>query len=90
MASNQGKRSLDQSTRNTLSALEKALEMSIESPLRDDEFTSEQYIEKMKELGHYHSDDACRMILKRLAQSGQFKVRKIKMHGKQCNAYSSK
>lgn len=88
MASDKGKRSLDQSTRNTLSALEKALEMSCASPLREDEFTTEQYIAKMKERGHYHGDDACRHALKRLVESGQFKIRKIKMNGYQCNAYS--
>lgn len=88
MASHKGKRNLDQSTRDSLSALEKALEMSCASPLHGDEFTTDQYIEKMKQCGHYHSDDACRYALKMLVKSGQFKLRKIKMHGKQCNAYS--
>jgi hypothetical protein len=90
MASDKGKRNLDQSTRNTLSALEKALEMSCSSPLRDDEFTTDEYIAKVKERGQFHSEDACRATLKRLVESGQLKVRKIKMNGKQCNAYSAK
>ena len=88
MASHKGKRNLDQSTRDSLTALEKALEMSCASPLRDDEFTTDQYITKMKERGHYHSDDACRHTLKRLVESGKFKIRKIKINGYQCNAYS--
>lgn len=88
MASDKGKRNLDQSTRNTLSALEKALEMSCASPLREDEFTTEQYIAKMKERGQFHSEDACRATLKRLVESGKLTMRKIKVNGYQCNAYS--
>jgi len=89
MASNQRKRSLDFSTRDSLSALEKALEMSYLSPLRDNEFTSEQYIERARALGQYVSDDACRCTLKRLVQAGKLNSRKIKMNGSQCNAYST-
>lgn len=88
MASNQRKRNLDQSTRDSLSALEKVLEMSCASPLRDDEFTTEQYIVKEKQRGIFVSDDASRAALKRLVQAETLQIRKIKMHGKQCNAYS--
>ena len=88
MASNKGKRSLDQSTRDSLSALEKALEMSCASPLRDDEFTTDEYIAKVKERGQFHSEDACRATLKRLVESGKLSMRKIKINGYQCNAYS--
>jgi len=89
MASNKGKRNLDQSTRDSLSALEKALEMSTASPLRDDEFTTEQYIQKSKKLGKYTTYDSSRWELKRLVKNDELKIRKIKLNGKQCNAYSA-
>jgi len=89
MASYKGKRNLDQSTRHTLTALEKALEMATASPLRDDEFTAEQYIEKSKNLGKYKTYDSSRGELKKLVKLGELKSRKIKLNGKQCNAYSA-
>jgi hypothetical protein len=89
MASNKGKRNLDQSTRHTLTALEKALKMTTASPLRDDEFTAEQYIEKSKKLGLYTTYDSSRGELKKLVKNGELKIRKIKLNGKQCNAYSA-
>jgi len=88
MASYKGKRNLDQSTRHTLTALEKALEMATASPLRADEFTAEQYIEKSKKLGQYTTYDSSRGELKKLVKLGKLKIRKIKLNGKQCNAYS--
>jgi hypothetical protein len=88
MASYKGKRNLDQSTRDSLSALEKALEMSTASPLRDDEFTTEQYIQKSKKLGKYTTYDSSRWELKMLVKNDELKIRKIKLNGKQCNAYS--
>jgi|LakMenEpi05May12_1017382.scaffolds.fasta_scaffold03753_4 hypothetical protein len=88
MASYKRKRNLDQSTRDSLSALEKALEMATASPLRADEFTTEQYIEKLKKLGLYTTYDSSRWELKKLVKLGELKSRKIKLNGKQCNAYS--
>jgi hypothetical protein len=88
MASYKGKRNLDQSTRDSLSALEKALEMATASPLRADEFTVEQYIEKSKKLGLYTTYDSSRWELKKLVKLGELNIRKIKLNGKQCNAYS--
>jgi hypothetical protein len=88
MASYKGKRNLDQSTRHTLTALEKALEMATASPLRADEFTAEQYIEKSKKLGKYRTYDSSRGELKKMVKNGELKIRKIKLNGKQCNAYS--
>jgi hypothetical protein len=79
---------LDQSTRHTLTALEKALEMATASPLRDDEFTAEQYIEKSKKLGLYTTYDSSRWELKKLVKNGELKSRKIKLNGKSANAYS--
>lgn len=88
MASYKGKRNLDQSTRDSLNALEKALETATASILRNNEFTTEQYIEKSKKLGQYTTYDASRWELKKLVKLGELKSRKIKINGKQCNAYS--
>jgi len=90
MASNKGKRSMDQSTRNTLSALEKALEMSSDYALRDDEFTIDDYIENRRLREPDVTNDACRGAMTRLVARGVFTVRKIRMNGRQCNAYSAK
>jgi hypothetical protein len=63
--------------------------MTTASPLRDDEFTTEQYIEKSKKLGKYRTYDSSRCELKKLVKLGELKSRKIKLNGKQCNAYSA-
>jgi hypothetical protein len=63
--------------------------MATASPLRDDEFTAEQYIEKSKKLGQYTTYDSSRGELKKLVKNGELKSRKIKLNGKQCNAYSN-
>jgi hypothetical protein len=63
--------------------------MSTASPLRDDEFTTEQYIQKSKKLGKYTTYDSSRWELKRLVKNDELKIRKIKLNGKQCNAYSA-
>jgi hypothetical protein len=62
--------------------------MATASPLRADEFTAEQYIEKSKKLGQYTTYDSSRGELKKLVKNGELKSRKIKLNGKQCNAYS--
>jgi hypothetical protein len=62
--------------------------MTTASPLRDDEFTTEQYIEKSKKRGKYTTYDSSRWELKKLVKNGELKSRKIKLNGKQCNAYS--
>lgn len=90
MASNKGKRNLDLATRNTLSALEKALEMSCDFTLRDDEFTIEDYIRERKLREPDVTVDACRNAMTRLVARGVFTVRKVRVNGRQCNAYSAK
>ena len=62
--------------------------MATASPLRDDEFTAEQYIEKSKKLGLYTTYDSSRWELKKLVKNGELKSRKIKLNGKSANAYS--
>jgi hypothetical protein len=63
--------------------------MATASPLRADEFTAEQYIEKSKKLGKYRTYDSSRGELKKMVKNGELKIRKIKLNGKQCNAYSA-
>jgi len=63
--------------------------MATASPLRADEFTAEQYIEKSKKLGLYTTYDSSRGELKKMVKNGELKSRKIKLNGKQCNAYSA-
>ena len=88
MERNKGKRSLDQSTRHTLSALEKALGMTCASPLREDEFTMHDYIEKFRKVNPQASISGLRSRLYLLVKSGEYKTRKITINGKSCNAYS--
>ena len=90
MASNKRERSLDKSTRNTLTALEKALEMSSYSPLSDDEFTAQQYIHEMVAKDPSMTADGCMHTLTRLVEAGKLAVRKVRVNGKQCNAYRVK
>jgi hypothetical protein len=90
MASNKGKRSMDQSTRDTLSALEKALEMSSDYALRDGEFTMEDYIQERQLREPTVTADSCRCAMTRLVARGVFSVRKVRVNGRQCNAYSAK
>jgi hypothetical protein len=63
--------------------------MATASPLRADEFTAEQYIEKSKKLGLYTTYDSSRWKLKKMVKNGELNIRKIKLNGKQCNAYSA-
>jgi len=89
MASNKRERSLDKSTRNTLTALEKALEMSRVPTLQADEFTTDQYMEgRLKDDPHI-TYDACRHALSRLVRNGVLKKRRIIVNGSHCNAYSA-
>jgi len=88
MASNQGTRRLDKSTRATLSALESALASLPDKQIRDDEFTRDQYIVMMREKGDKRSFDGFRGALLALVKQGVLKQRKVCIDGKECNAYS--
>lgn len=88
MASNKGTRGLDQSTRNTLSALDSILaEMPVRT-IRPDEFTFEQYAERRIAMGDTRTYHGHRAVLDRLCKAGKLKQRKIVINGRQCNAYS--
>lgn len=88
MASNERARRLDQSTGNTLSALDAILaEMPVKT-IRPDEFTLDQYAERRAAMGDNRSMNAHRSILQKLCKSGKIKQRKILVNGKECNAYS--
>ena len=88
MASNKGTRGLDQSTRNTLSALDAVLaEMPVKT-IRPDEFTLEQYVERRVAMGDDRTHSGHRALLDRMCKAGKLKQRKILVNGKECNAYS--
>ncbi len=83
MASNKRKRNLDQSTRDSLSALEKALEMANVLPLQSHEFISSDFIEKTN-----MPERTARQFLQDQVKKGVLKMRKIRHNGKANNAYS--
>jgi hypothetical protein len=88
MASNKGTRGLDQSTRNTLSALDAVLaEMPVKT-IRPDEFTLDQYVERRIAMGDDRTHSGHRALLDRMCKAGKLKQRKILVNGKECNAYS--
>lgn len=88
MVSNKRTRGLDQSTRNTLSALEAALMASQPKDIRADEFTADQYIMAQIAKGDKRSYEALRNALRHMQKAGKFKSRKVVVNGKECNAYS--
>lgn len=88
MASNKRTRGLDQSTRNTLSALDAVLAEMPDKMIRPDEFTLEQYREHRIFIGDNRSYHGHRYLLSRMCKDGKLKHRKIVMNGKECNAYS--
>jgi hypothetical protein len=73
---------------SVMSALESALAATPDKKIRPDEFTSNQYIAMMRENGDTRSYDGLRNALKVLAENGVFKLRKVCVDGKECNAYS--
>lgn len=88
MAGDKRTQRLDQSTRNTLSALDAVLaEMPVKA-IRPDEFTLDQYAERRAAMGDNRTMNAHRSILQKLCKSGKIKQRKILVNGKECNAYS--
>jgi len=88
MASNKRTRGLDQSARNTLSALDSILaEMPVKT-IRPDEFTIDQYVERRNAMGDDRSYHGHRCMIDRLCKANKLKKRKVLVNGKECNAYS--
>jgi hypothetical protein len=89
MASNQRTRGLDQSTRNTLSALDYALEQSeVSASRKGDEFTSQEYYAALLAKGASISHSGALYRLKGLVTSGKLKKRKMTIAGAPTNLYS--
>lgn len=88
MASNKGTQRLDQSARNTLSALDAVLaEMPVKT-IRADEFTIDQYVERRIAMGDDRTYHGHRCMIDRLCKANKLKKRKVLVNGKECNAYS--
>lgn len=88
MAGKQRTRGLDQSTRNTLSALDELLATMPITHLREDEFTLDQFIERRESMGDHRSYSGHRCHLQRIVKDGKLRQRKVVIGGKQVNAYS--
>jgi uncharacterized protein HemY len=73
---------------SVMSALESALAAIPDKQIREDEFTRDQWIAKMRENGDKRSFDGLRNALLALVKQGIFKSRKVCIDGKECNAYS--
>lgn len=89
MASNKGTRGLDKSTRNTLSALDWALEQNDKAlERRGDEFTSQEYYAGLLAKGEQIGRSGALYRLNGLVTSGKLKKRKTMINGTQTNLYS--
>jgi hypothetical protein len=73
---------------SVMSALESALAAIPDKQIREDEFTRDEWIAKMRERGDKRSFDGLRGALLALVKQGVFKSRKVCVSGKECNAYS--
>jgi hypothetical protein len=87
MASQQGKRNLDQSTRNAISSLEWALQQSIELPRRDDEFTVSEYLESLQNAGMEIAYRQAQARLDSMVAKKQLTKRKINIKGAQTSLF---
>jgi hypothetical protein len=89
MAGNKGTRGLDKSTRNTLSALDWALEQSeTQAARRVDEFTSQEYYFALVAKEPNISYSGALYRLRALVTSGKLKKRKVTIAGAPTNLYS--
>ncbi len=88
MASHKRTRGLDQSTRDSLSALDIALAATESESMRPDEFSVEQYMAKRMQRDPNVTRDQCKYELSKLITSGVLKCRKIKIGVSRCNVYS--
>lgn len=88
MAGDKRTRGLDQSTRNTLSALDAVLAEMPMKAIRPDEFTIDQYVERRIAMGDDRTYHGHRCMIDRLCKANKLKKRKVLINGKECNAYS--
>jgi hypothetical protein len=73
---------------SVMSALESALAAIPDKQIREDEFTTEQFIAAKQKEGDQRTYNGLRAALLALEKSGVLKCRKVCIDGKHCNAYS--
>ena len=88
MASDKGTRRLDQSTRNTLSALDLALQQDDTKPKQDDEFTIAEYIDGMRAKGINLALRTATSRLDNMVHNGLLKKRLMMIGSRFTNLYS--
>lgn len=88
MASNKRTRGLDQSTRNTLSALDWALQQDDTEQRRDDEFTIVEYIAGMRAKGVNLALRTATGRLDNMVHNGLLKKRRMMIGSRFTNLYS--
>ena len=88
MASYKGTRGLDQSTRNTLSALDLALQQDDTKPKQDDEFTIAEYIAGMRAKGVNLALRTATGRLDNMVHNGLLKKRRMMIGSRFTNLYS--
>lgn len=91
MASNKGRKRLDQPSGNTLTQIDDALSWLVESAkenvIKPDEFTVEMAVKRLIDSGSPATDDAIRFRLDRMVKNGELTKRKINLGGFLINAY---
>lgn len=89
MASHKGRGQLDKSTRHHLSALDNFIQQQAVQlqPIQLDEFTINDYIDKMKEQGIVIGNTVATRRMKDLMDAGTVTRRKSVKDGKPCNFY---
>ena len=88
MASNKRTRGLDLSTRNTLSALDYALEQTDTGKRKADEFSSSEYYRALIAKGVKISNSGAMYRLKEMVARGEMVKRKLMINGATTNLYS--
>ncbi|CAB4153009.1 hypothetical protein UFOVP612_37 [uncultured Caudovirales phage] len=89
MASNKGRGQLDKSTRHHLSALDAFIkQQAVEfQPIQPDEFTINDYMQKMRDQGIVIGNTVATRRMKDLMDAGTVTRRKSVKDGKPCNFY---
>lgn len=87
MAGNKGKRSLDQSTRNTLSALDWVLQQDDTEQRREDEFTIVEYVDGMRAKGVNLALRTATGRLDNMVHNGLLKKRRMMIGSRFTNLY---
>jgi len=73
---------------NKAALMKQLVALSTPTAMREDEFTTDEYIAEMNKSGIKRSREGHRCQLKMLIDEGKITSRKITLNGKSCNAYS--